>query len=152
MFQLDQKFVMLVEDNPDDERLMLRALSMNGHGTNLVVARDGEQALRLLHGDGTSASEDTRIRPSLILLDLKLPKMNGVEVLKRIRGDARTASIPVVILTSSDELSDIHNCYAAGANSYVCKPVSFDEFIDAMRQLEQYWLGVNVPPLQPVLV
>lgn len=147
MISTDRKTVLLVEDNPDDERLMLRALSMNGQGTNLLVARDGEEAIELLLGeDGTGGA--TQLRPALILLDLKLPKLNGIEVLKRLRADERTSSIPVVVLTLSDETRDIAEAYAAGANSYVRKPVSFDEFIDALRQMEQYWLYTNVPPYE----
>jgi len=146
MLTQDRHTVLLVEDNPDDERLMLRALSMNGQRTNLVVARDGDQAIRVLLGS-SGGSGETLVRPSLILLDLKLPKLNGVEVLRRLRADERTKTIPVVVLTSSDERVDIVDAYQAGANGYVRKPVDFDEFIDALRQMEQYWLFTNVPPL-----
>lgn len=144
MIATDRKTVLLVEDNADDERLMLRALSMNGQRTTLIVARDGEEALRLLLGE--DGSTDTQLRPALILLDLKLPKLSGIEVLERLRGDDRTKTIPVVVMTLSDERSDITAAYAAGANSYVRKPINFDEFIDSLRQLEQYWLYTNVPP------
>jgi two-component system response regulator len=136
-----------VEDNPDDERLMLRALSMNGQRTSLVVARDGEEAVRLLHGE-SSESDATILRPALILLDLKLPKLNGIEVLRILRSDPRTKTIPVVVMTLSDERRDVVDAYSAGANSYIQKPVNFDTFIDALRQLEQYWLYTNVPPAE----
>lgn len=137
--------VLLVEDNQDDERLMVRALSMNGQGSRLVVARDGSEAIKLLIGEDGAAHE-TKVRPSLILLDLKLPKLSGVEVLRRIRNHPETSTIPVVVLTSSDEDSDIQESYRAGANSYVRKPVDFDEFIDAVRQMEQYWIHTNLSP------
>lgn len=121
---------------------MIRALSMNGQRSHLAVARDGEQALKLLHGEGQGT--ETLLRPALILLDLKLPKMNGIEVLKIIRSDPRTQSTPVVVLTMSDEGRDIAEAYRCGANSYVRKPVNFDQFIEALRQLEQYWLDTNL--------
>lgn len=135
----DHQIVMLVEDNADDERLMIRALGLNGRGTQLIVARSGEQALRFVHG-----SAETSLNPSLILLDLKLGTMSGKDVLKKLREDERTRSTPVVILTSSDEASDISECYDLGANSYVRKPLDFEEFVDAVRQMEHYWLTVNL--------
>lgn len=134
--------MLLVEDNPDDERLMIRALSMNGQRSHLAVARDGEEAIKLLHGEGNGT--ETVLRPALILLDLKLPKMNGLEVLKILRSDPRTSATPVVVLTMSDESKDIADSYRCGANSYVRKPVNFEQFIEALRQLEQYWLDTNL--------
>lgn len=150
MIPTDRKTVLLVEDNTDDERLMLRALSMNGQRTNLLVARDGEEAIRLLLGDDSSNGA-TQLRPALIILDWKLPKLSGAEVLRRLRSDSRTRAIPVVVLSMSDERSDILEAYGAGANSYVRKSIDFDEFIDSLRQLEQYWLYTNLPPVHAVL-
>lgn len=120
----------------------MRALSMNGQRSHLAVARDGEQAIKLLHGEGPGT--ETVLRPALILLDLKLPKMNGIEVLRILRADPRTQSVPIVVLTMSDERKDIAEAYRCGANSYVRKPVNFDQFIESLRQLEQYWLDTNV--------
>lgn len=150
MLTSDRKTVLLVEDNIDDERLLRRALAMNGQGTHLIVARDGAEAVRMLIDDGLTA-EETQIRPALILLDLNLPKLSGVEVLKRLRAQERTKHIPVVVMTLSDERSDIVDAYAAGANSYVRKSMNFEEFIDAIRQLEQYWLYTNIAANEPEL-
>jgi two-component system response regulator len=133
--------ILLVEDNRDDELLTLRALQKNNLGNEVVVARDGAEALELLLG-GDSA----RLVPQLVLLDLKLPKVGGLEVLKRLRADPRTRLLPVVILTSSKEERDLIEGYLMGANSYVRKPVDFTEFVDAARQLGLYWLLVNQPP------
>lgn len=143
MLESDTRTVLLVEDNIDDERLMLRALSMNGNRTHLIVCRSGEEALNLLLPQGEA--DQTTIRPALILLDLKLPRMNGAEVVRELRRHVATRFIPVVALTVSDERSDIAAAMEAGCNSYVRKSMNYEEFIDNVRQLEQYWLHTNVP-------
>jgi len=141
--------ILLVEDNPDDEALTLRALKKNNITNEVVVARDGAEALDYLFGTGAYAGRDTNILPQVTLLDLKLPKIDGLEVLKRVRADERTKLLPIVILTSSNEEQDRLRGYGLGANSYVRKPVDFDQFIDAVRQLGLYWLLLNERP--PVL-
>ena len=133
------KTILLVEDNPDHEALALRALSKHNTAANIKVARDGAEALAVLLGPATDAI------PDLVLLDLQLPGVDGLEVLKRIRADARTRFIPVVVLTSSDEERDIVSSYSLGANSYIRKPVDFESFMDATRQLGLYWLELNQP-------
>lgn len=138
--------ILLVEDNPDDEALTLRALRKNNISNEVVVARDGQEALDYMFGEGRHAGRDVADLPQVVLLDLKLPKVDGLEVLRRIRADARTALLPVVILTSSKEDQDVINGYRLGANSYVRKPVSFDEFLDAARTLGLYWLLINETP------
>ncbi|MEQ6342636.1 MAG: response regulator [Gammaproteobacteria bacterium] len=137
------KIIMLVEDNPDDEALTLRALKKNNILNEVVVARDGVEALDFLFAMGPYAGRDISIMPQLILLDLKLPKVDGLEVLRRLRADARTKLLPAVILTSSSEEADIVNSYQLGANSYVRKPVDFAQFMEAVRQLGLYWLVLN---------
>jgi two-component system response regulator len=142
--------ILLVEDNADDEALTRRALQKNNLSNELAVARDGQEALDYLFGTGAHAGRDTRHMPQLVLLDLKLPKIDGLEVLRRLRADERTKLLPVVILTSSNEERDLVNGYSLGANSYVRKPVNFSEFLDAARQLGLYWLLLNqAPPLRP---
>ena len=142
--------ILLVEDNPDDEALTRRALQKNNLSNELAVARDGQEALDYLFGTGTHAGRDLRVMPQLILLDLKLPKIDGLEVLRRMRADDRTKLLPVVILTSSNEERDLVNGYSLGANSYVRKPVDFSEFTEAARQLGLYWLLLNqAPPRRP---
>jgi two-component system response regulator len=143
---MDEKVILLVEDNPDDELLTLRALKTNNITNRVVVARDGVEALDYLFGTGAYAGRDGRESPAVVLLDLKLPKLDGLEVLQRIRADERTKLLPVVILTSSKEEQDVINGYRFGCNSYVLKPVDFDEFIQASRQLGLYWLLVNQQP------
>ncbi|HXX66290.1 MAG TPA: response regulator [Polyangiaceae bacterium] len=133
--------ILLVEDNPRDEELALRALRKNQIANDVVVARDGQQAIDVLLAGGPL--------PVLVLLDLNLPKIDGIEVLKRIRAEPRTRLLPVVILTSSAEDRDRHESYGSGANSYVCKPIDFAQFTDAVRQLGLYWLVLNEPPPAP---
>ncbi|ACC82066.1 MULTISPECIES: response regulator [Nostoc] len=138
--------ILLVEDNPDDEALTLRALKKNNIMNEVVVARDGVQALDYLFGKGVYADRDMSVMPNLILLDLKLPKMDGLEVLRHLRADERTKILPVVILTSSKEEQDLINGYSLGANSYVRKPVDFSQFSEAVRQLGLYWFVLNESP------
>lgn len=138
--------ILLVEDNPDDVKLTLRAFKQNNLSNRIIVARDGGEALDYLFGTGLYAGRDPQDRPAVVFLDLNLPKISGLEVLRRIRGDARTAVQPVVILTSSKEESDMVSGYQLGANSYVRKPVDFDQFIEAARQLGLYWLILNEAP------
>jgi len=141
------KMILLVEDNPDDEALTLRAVKKHmPHG--IVVARDGAEALDFLFGTGRFTGRDLSVSPLLVLLDLKLPKVNGLEVLRRIRGDARTRVIPVVVFTSSTEEQDILDCYSLGANSYIRKPVDYNQFCADMKQVMTYWLSVNQLPPQ----
>ena len=136
------KVLLLVEDNATDEKLTLRAFKKNNIANEIVVARDGAEALELLQGAGAAEAD----QPAVILLDLKLPKVDGLEVLRRIRGDERTALLPVVILTSSLEERDLVKGYSLGANSYVRKPVDFADFLEAVKQLGLYWLVLNQSP------
>jgi two-component system, response regulator len=140
------KIILLVEDNPDDEALTLRGLRKGNIVNKVIVAHDGAEALDYLFGTGVHAGREVSDLPQLILLDLKLPKIDGLEVLRRLRADPRTALLPVIILTSSKEEQDLINGYKFGANSYVRKPVDFTKFSDAIRQLKLYWLIVNEPP------
>ena len=146
---MDEKMILLVEDNPDDEMLTLRALKKNNIGNKLAVVRDGAEALEFIFCTGAYANRDRNDKPQVILLDINLPKVDGLEVLRRIRADENTRLLPVVILTSSREEQDMINGYRLGANSYVRKPVDFNEFIEAVRQLGLYWLVLNeAPPRQ----
>ncbi len=138
-----EKIILLVEDNPDDVALTLRALKKNNIKNMVVVAKDGVEALDYLFGTGQHQGRDPRDKPQLILLDLKLPKVDGLEVLQRLRQDDRTRLLPVVILTSSKEQRDLVEGYSLGANSYIRKPVDFDQFIEAVRQLGLYWMVLN---------
>lgn len=138
-----QKPILLVEDNPDDEALTLRAFTKNHIGNPVVVARDGVEALEYLHG--TTGHPAAGATPALVLLDLKLPRIDGLEVLRQVRADPRTRLLPVVILTTSKERQDIEEGYTLGANSYIRKPVDFDKFIQAVGQLGLYWLVLNEP-------
>ncbi len=142
------KAILLVEDNPDDELLALRALRKNGIAGDVVVVRDGVEALDYLFATGGHAGRDASVVPRVILLDLKLPKIGGLEVLRRLRSDERTRLVPVVILSSSGEQRDMREGYGLGANSYVRKPVNFEHFVRAVEQLKSYWLVLNeAPPL-----
>ena len=141
---MNDKTILLIEDNPDDEALTLRALRKNNILNEVTVARDGQQALDYFFGEGASE----RPAPTLVLLDLKLPKVDGLEVLRRIRAEPRTRLQPIVILTSSKEEQDIITGYGLGANSYIRKPVDFAQFMEVVRQLGLYWLVLNEPPLQ----
>ena len=143
---MNDKSILLVEDNPDDEALTLRALKKNNILNPVTVVRDGAEALDYLFCQGAYAGRDASKQPAVILLDLKLPKIDGLEVLKRLRADARTRLLPVVILTSSKEEQDLVNGYSLGANSYIRKPVDFTQFMEAIRQVGLYWLMMNEPP------
>jgi two-component system, response regulator len=142
---LKNNVIMLIEDNPGDEALTVRALKKNTIVSEIVVARDGVQALDYLFAEGTHAGRDIKGMPQVVLLDLKLPKLDGLGVLRRLRADERTRLLPVVILTSSAEEEDRLKVYDLGANSYVRKPVDFEEFIAAATQLGLYWLVLNEP-------
>jgi two-component system response regulator len=143
-----EKIILLVEDNEDDEILAIRALKKNNIINEVVVARDGAEALDYLFGTGAYAGRDLSELPQVVLLDLKLPKISGLEVLKRIREDERTRFQPVVVLTSSKEEQDLVGSYSLGANSYIRKPVDFGQFIEAVRQIGLYWLMLNEAPPQ----
>lgn len=141
--------ILLVEDNPDDEALTLRAFRKNNITNEVVVARDGAEALDYLFAAGAYAERDSAVVPQIVILDLKLPKIDGLEVLRRLRAAPQTKLLPVVILTSSNEERDRLEGYGLGANSYVRKPVDFAEFVDAVRQLGLYWLLLNQRPPEP---
>jgi two-component system, response regulator len=143
---LEERTILLVEDNPDDVKLTERALKKSHVLNKLIVVKDGVEALDYLFGTGSWANRNLNDMPQVILLDLKLPRIDGLEVLKRIREDIRTKLLPVVILTSSKEEKDIINGYSLGANSYIRKPVNFNQFADAVHQLGLYWLVLNEPP------
>lgn len=144
----DQHVILLVEDNASDEELTLRALKKSNIGNAVVVTRDGSAALDYLFARGAYAGRDAKEVPQVVLLDLNLPKMGGLEVLRAIRADERTKLLPVVILTSSKEDKDLLGGYESGANSYIVKPVDFTQFADAVRQLGMYWLVFNQRPPQ----
>ena len=143
---MSRRVILLVEDSADDEALTLRALSRNKIGNEVIVARDGEEALEWLFATGRHADRDHRQLPALVLLDLKLPKIDGLEVLRRIRERTETRLVPVVILTSSREEQDRLRGYLNGANSYIRKPIDFAHFVEAVRQVGLYWLVLNEPP------
>jgi CheY-like chemotaxis protein len=143
---MSQKMIMVVEDNPDDEELTLRALRQAKIANEIVVTRDGNEALEFVFGKGQYAGRNLERMPAVILLDLKLPKLSGLEVLKQLRSDPRTKLIPVVVLTSSSEDEDMLRSYQVGANSYVRKPVEFASFANAVSQLGMYWMLLNETP------
>jgi CheY-like chemotaxis protein len=145
---MNHKIILLVEDNPDDEALAVRALKRHNIVNEIVVAHDGVEALDYLFGTGMYDGRNTDVQPQVILLDLKLPKLDGLDVLRRLRDDERTRLLPVVVLTSSNEEKDIIESYHLGANSYIRKPVDFNQFSESVRQLGLYWLVLNeAPPL-----
>jgi two-component system response regulator len=146
---MEDKVILLVEDNADDELLTLRALKKNNIRNEVVVARDGNEALDYLFGTGVHSGRDLSVMPQIILLDLKLPKVDGFEVLNRVRASEMTKFLPVVILTTSNEDRDRIRGYDLGANSFVRKPVEFEKFIEAVRQLGLYWLILNEPAPVP---
>ena len=141
-----ERMILLVEDNPDDEELTKRALRQAKIANEIVVARDGSEAIEFLFGQGRHAGRDLSQMPAVILLDLKLPKVSGLEVLQRLRADERTKLVPTVILTSSSEDEDMLKSYKWGANSYVRKPVEFGAFVNSVSQLGIYWLLLNQAP------
>jgi two-component system, response regulator len=141
---MNKKYILLVEDNPDDQALTIRGLKKANILNEIVVANNGEEALDYLFGTGAYAGRDLSIMPEVILLDLRMPKIDGLEVLKRIRANERTKFLPVVILTSSKEERDLVESYKLGANSYIQKPVDFVEFAEAVQTLGVYWLALNV--------
>jgi CheY-like chemotaxis protein len=143
---VSDKTILLIEDNPDDEALAIRALKRHHIGNRIIVARDGVEALDYLFGTGTHEGRDISIKPTVILLDLKLPRVNGLEVLRRLREDERTRLLPIVVLTTSSEEQDMLSSYSLGCNSYIRKPVDFVQFSEAIRQLGMYWLLMNEPP------
>jgi two-component system response regulator len=147
MDNLKEVEILLVEDNPNDVELALRALKKHNLTNKVHVVKNGAEALEYIFGTGAYAGRDVNNRPKVILLDLKLPKVDGLEVLRRIKADERTKVIPVVVLTSSTEERDIVESYQLGVNSYIVKPIDFDKFIDAVSELGLYWLLLNQPPL-----
>ncbi len=146
MVNADAVDILLVEDNPNDLELALRALKKHNLANNVIVARDGAEALDFIFGTGSYADRQIEKIPKVVLLDLKLPKVDGLEVLRRIKVDERTKTIPVVVLTSSQEERDVVDSYRLGVNSYIVKPVDFDQFIDSVSKLGLYWLVCNKPP------
>ena len=146
---MSEKIILLVEDNPDDVALTLRALKKNNIANKVVVTRDGEEALEYLTASGRHAERNPSDLPEVILLDLKLPKVSGLDVLRAIRGNPQTRLLPVVVLTSSSEEQDILASYGLGANSYIRKPVDFDQFTESVRTLGLYWLVLNQSPSVP---
>ncbi len=140
------KVILLVEDNPDDEALAIRALKRHHVGNEIVIAHDGVEALDYLFGKGLYEGRDVNLKPSVVLLDLKLPRVDGLEVLRQVRADDRTRLLPVVVLTTSSEEQDLLDSYSLGCNSYIRKPVDFIQFSEAIRQLGMYWLLMNEAP------
>jgi two-component system response regulator len=143
---MQSKIILLVEDNPDDVALTLRALKKSKIMNEVVVAQDGIEAIDYLYGTGKYAGRDTNVKPQVVLLDLKMPRMDGLEVLQRIRKDDLTKLLPVVVLTTSSEDRDRVESYKVGANSYIRKPVDFNQFAEAVNQLGLYWLVLNEAP------
>ena len=143
---MNSKIILLAEDNPDDVQLTLRALKKSKIMNEVVIAQDGVEALDYLFGTGKHAGRDTRVLPQVVLLDLKMPRMDGLEVLQRVRSDERTRLLPIVVLTTSSEDKDRVESYKLGANSYIRKPVDFEQFVNAVQQLGLYWLVLNEAP------
>jgi two-component system, response regulator len=146
---MNEKIILLVEDNPDDEELTIRSLRKANITNHIQVAKDGQEALEFLFSEGPYKDRDPAKMPTVVLLDLKLPKLNGIDVLKQMRADPRTILIPVVVLTSSSEDEDMLNSYESGANSYVRKPVDFGAFAEVVTNLGVYWMLHNQPPPWP---
>ena len=138
--------VLLVEDNPNDVEFTLRAFKKNNLENKVHIVKDGEEALEFIFATGRYASRDVNFPPKVVLLDLKLPKVSGIEVLRKIKGDERTRTIPVVVVTSSQEAQDIDECYKLGVNSYIQKPIEFENFVKAVTDVGMYWLMVNKSP------
>jgi CheY-like chemotaxis protein len=138
--------IVLIEDSPDDIELTMRALRRAGLSNEIVVARDGQEAIDFIFGEGAYTGRGISDKPKVILLDLKLPKIAGIEVLRRIKNDDRTRAIPIVVLTSSMDLQDVVGCYELGVNSYIVKPVNFERFSAAVQKLGMYWLLIDQPP------
>lgn len=147
MDQLKEVEILLVEDNPNDAELAIRALKKHNLANKVYVVKDGVEALDFIFGTGTYAERDVNDKPKVVFLDLKLPKIDGLDVLKKIKSDERTKTIPVVVLTSSTEERDIIESYQLGVNSYIVKPIDFDKFVDAVSELGLYWLLLNQPPI-----
>jgi len=143
---MEKSIIMVVEDNQDDLDLTLRAFAKNNILNEIVIARDGVEALDYLFATGAHQGRDLRVMPEVVLLDLKMPRIGGIEVLRHIRSDARTKLLPVVVLTSSDEERDMIESYECGVNSYIRKPVDFAQFVEAVRQLSLYWMVLNQCP------
>lgn len=143
---MTDRYILLVEDNPDDEELTLLSLRKHNLGHDIVVVRDGVEAIEFLFGTGQYAGRDLSKAPTVVLLDLKLPKLDGLGVLKRLRADERTRTLPIVVLTSSSQDADVLASYDLGANSYVRKPVEFGSFVEAVSNLGMYWVSLNRPP------
>lgn len=148
---MKQGTIVIVEDNPDDEALMLPAFKQHTLTNEIVVLRDGVEAIEYLLGTGAYEGRDTTLMPQVVLLDLKLPKLNGLDVLKRLRADPRTKIVPIVVLTTSKEEGDMITSYNLGANSYVVKPVDFTKFVESVKQLGLYWLLLNQTPERTTL-
>ena len=144
----EQLDILLVEDNPNDAELAIRAMQMSGHTPVLVHVDDGVRALEFLFGTGEFAGRDTAIQPRVVVLDLKLPRVDGLEVLKRMRADERTRAVPVVVLSSSKEERDVLECYRHAVNSYVLKPVNFDAYSRSVAEVCRYWMEINLSPAQ----
>jgi two-component system, response regulator len=144
---MDEIQILLVEDNPADAELTLRALSKNNIANNVIVACDGEEALDIIFAKGKYSSRNPDHHPKLIILDLKLPKISGIDVLTAIKGNPKTRVIPVVVLTSSKEEKDVIESYKLGVNSYIVKPVDFDKFLESVKEIGMYWLLINQPPM-----
>lgn len=147
----ETKTLLLVEDNADDERLLVRALAITESRLHVVVARDGEQAIQMLFGSDDPTMVKPKVIPTAVLVDLKLPKVNGLEFIQIFRKNSYTASIPVIVLSSSSEEIDVVSSYRLGANSYIIKPVSFDDFVETVRFVEQYWFNMNIQPVRDAI-